>query len=123
MIMITTIMTMMMTMVIVLKMMMTAIMQMMRVENINNKLSNWHFSTLVNGGWSGWGSWGACSKTCGKGVRARTRSCTNPRPQFSGTQCAGSISQQQYCNTQECPPRECSEKLTRVYIICATVPT
>ena len=41
----------------------------------------------VNGGWSDWVE-GSCSVTCGSGTITRTRTCTNPAPQNSGSQCS-----------------------------------
>ncbi|KAJ8304500.1 hypothetical protein KUTeg_018083 [Tegillarca granosa] len=36
----------------------------------------------VDGNWATWGSWGSCSVTCGTstGIKARTRTCTDPAP-------------------------------------------
>ena len=49
----------------------------------------------VNGGFS---AFGACSKTCGGGIRIRT--CTNPAPKHGGRGCNGHT--QEACNTQAC---------------------
>ncbi|KAJ8310623.1 hypothetical protein KUTeg_012488 [Tegillarca granosa] len=57
----------------------------------------------VDGGWTSWGSWGTCSKSCGGGSQSRSRSCTNPAPQYGGANCAGSSSSSQACNTHNCP--------------------
>ncbi|XP_071121949.1 mucin-6-like isoform X4 [Mytilus edulis] len=64
----------------------------------------------INGGWQitvNWSDWSSCSKTCNGGIRKRTRgrSCTNPKPQYGGTSCSGSIKETSYesCNTLECP--------------------
>ncbi|KAK3095360.1 hypothetical protein FSP39_013702 [Pinctada imbricata] len=60
-------------------------------------------SFLVDGGWSSWGSWGSCSKTCGSGVKSRSRSCTNPIPVNGGDKCtSGSSTSTTSCNTQGC---------------------
>ena len=32
------------------------------------------------GYWTGWGAFGACSSSCGAGVRQRTRSCAGNNP-------------------------------------------
>ncbi|XP_071494247.1 A disintegrin and metalloproteinase with thrombospondin motifs 1-like [Diadema antillarum] len=58
---------------------------------------------VIDGGWSAWdGSWGACSRTCGGGVRLRHRYCTNPIPQNGGAGCEGDSIVAEMCNTQEC---------------------
>ncbi|KAI8784905.1 papilin [Biomphalaria glabrata] len=49
-------------------------------------------------GWSPWSDYGACSRTCGGGVRSRTRRCLEPR---SG--CNGESKTYQSCETQDCP--------------------
>ncbi|XP_048241924.1 coadhesin-like [Haliotis rufescens] len=47
----------------------------------------------INGGMSVWTSWseGPCSATCGSAFQNvnRTRSCTNPAPQYGGNDCSG----------------------------------
>lgn len=37
-----------------------------------------HGPKPVNGGWSVWTKWTECSRTCGKGVKSRSRECINP---------------------------------------------
>nr|XP_034327535.1 uncharacterized protein LOC105323126 [Crassostrea gigas] len=59
-------------------------------------------SCPIDGGFSNWGSWGTCSVTCGGGTQVRTRSCSNPAPQYGGANCAGSPSQNKTCNTNVC---------------------
>ena len=66
------------------------------------KLINVMLSVTVDGGFSNWGSWGTCTVTCGGGTQVRTRSCSNPAPQYGGALCAGATSQSQGCNTQVC---------------------
>ena len=54
----------------------------------------------VDGGWSAYGGWGSCSRTCGGGVKFRERSCTAPRSQYGGKDCAGEDRIYVMCNTQ-----------------------
>ena len=49
------------------------------------------------------GSYDGCSVVCGGGTQTRTRSCTSPRPQHGGNNCAGSSSQTRSCNSHPCP--------------------
>ncbi|XP_055969353.1 A disintegrin and metalloproteinase with thrombospondin motifs 14 [Sorex fumeus] len=57
----------------------------------------------LDGGWSSWNSFGSCSRSCGGGVRSRSRSCDNPLPAYGGRPCAGPMFQYQVCNSDECP--------------------
>ena len=59
----------------------------------------------VNGGYSDWGPYGQCSKTCGGGVKTRSRSCTNPPPSNGGEDCSvlGSDTSTRRCNIDDCP--------------------
>ncbi|KAG7264272.1 hypothetical protein CRUP_013762 [Coryphaenoides rupestris] len=56
-----------------------------------------------DGAWAAWGKYGACSRSCGTGVRIRTRQCTNPAPSNGGQDCAGINYDYQLCNADECP--------------------
>lgn len=57
----------------------------------------------IDGEWATWGSWGDCSVTCGGGSQWRNRTCTNPAPQYGGSDCVGNITDSpQDCNTQVC---------------------
>ncbi|OQR79358.1 netrin receptor UNC5B-like, partial [Tropilaelaps mercedesae] len=52
----------------------------------------------ANGGWSPWGQWSECSSRCGRGLRTRTRSCTNPPPRNGGRDCLGDYSEKNDCH-------------------------
>ncbi|XP_060097171.1 A disintegrin and metalloproteinase with thrombospondin motifs 14 isoform X1 [Heteronotia binoei] len=55
-----------------------------------------------DGSWSSWSKFGSCSRTCGGGVRSRSRNCNNPPPAYGGRHCPGSTYEYQVCNTEEC---------------------
>lgn len=57
----------------------------------------------MNGGWGKWSSYGSCSKTCGGGVKERTRQCNNPAPKHGGSKCPGADQQVTHCNVYRCP--------------------
>jgi len=61
----------------------------------------------INGGYTTWSAWGACSQTCGNGFHTKTRTCTNPQPQFNGLSCfqqnLGPESLTEACKDRECP--------------------
>ncbi|XP_025114063.1 coadhesin-like isoform X1 [Pomacea canaliculata] len=63
----------------------------------------------VNGGWSTWTleNNSSCSVTCGAGEMSvtHTRDCTNPAPQYGGSNCTGDNTRVESvaCNTQPCP--------------------
>ncbi|XP_060884213.1 A disintegrin and metalloproteinase with thrombospondin motifs 14 isoform X2 [Labrus mixtus] len=55
-----------------------------------------------DGSWGSWSKFGSCSRTCGGGVRSRSRQCNNPTPAYGGRDCPGSTFDYQMCNTEEC---------------------
>ncbi|XP_019730092.1 A disintegrin and metalloproteinase with thrombospondin motifs 14 isoform X3 [Hippocampus comes] len=55
-----------------------------------------------DGSWSSWSKFGSCSRTCGGGVRSRTRQCNDPPPAYGGRECPGSDLDYQMCNMEEC---------------------
>uniref|UniRef100_A0A3P9HCU6 ADAM metallopeptidase with thrombospondin type 1 motif, 14 n=1 Tax=Oryzias latipes TaxID=8090 RepID=A0A3P9HCU6_ORYLA len=55
-----------------------------------------------DGSWSSWSKFGSCSRTCGGGIRSRSRQCNNPPPAYGGRDCPGSAFDYQMCNTEEC---------------------
>ncbi|KAL9988933.1 hypothetical protein ACROYT_G003429 [Oculina patagonica] len=58
----------------------------------------------IDGGWSPWGNWTSCSVTCEKGRQTRTRTCTNPAPQFGGKDCQGQLESARSCmDNEHCP--------------------
>ncbi|XP_068726247.1 A disintegrin and metalloproteinase with thrombospondin motifs 16-like [Montipora capricornis] len=77
------------------------------------------FPAPQDGGWSSWGTYGGCSRTCGGGVKYRSRKCNNPQPKYFGKGCKGS-SKGHYmmCNTQDCAvenfrQKQCEEHNTK----------
>ncbi|CAC5383706.1 unnamed protein product [Mytilus coruscus] len=58
----------------------------------------------VDGGWSTNDPWSVCTKTCGGGIKTKTRTCTNPSPSNGGTPCNGKAVQSQACNINPCAP-------------------
>eukprot|EP00111_Clytia_hemisphaerica_P004685 TCONS_00013463-protein len=61
----------------------------------------------VHGGWSQWSGWSDCSQLCKLGTATRTRTCTNPMPQFNGKLCDGLTIEKQtkVCLAALCPPK------------------
>ncbi|KAK6195018.1 hypothetical protein SNE40_000537 [Patella caerulea] len=63
----------------------------------------------INGGWTDFtlDTTGECTVSCGGGTKtlSYSRTCTNPRPQYSGDDCGGASTKetQEECNTQHCP--------------------
>ncbi|GAB1290783.1 SCO-spondin [Apodemus speciosus] len=60
------------------------------------------------GGWSPWSPWSGCSRSCGGGLRSRTRACDQPPPQGLGDFCEGPQAQGEACQAQPCPVTNCS---------------
>ncbi|XP_073323013.1 A disintegrin and metalloproteinase with thrombospondin motifs 3 [Pagrus major] len=56
-----------------------------------------------DGVWGSWSKFGSCSRSCGTGVRFRTRQCNNPAPSNGGQDCPGVNYEYQLCNTDDCP--------------------
>lgn len=57
----------------------------------------------VHGNWARWEDWRQCSVSCGGGTQIRSRTCTNPPPQFGGRNCSGESQNELSCNEQPCP--------------------
>ena len=79
---------------------------------------------LVDGNWGEWGSWTTCSKTCSGGLRKRTRTCSNPLPQYGGLNCTDSSMmtvsgdgmveyESEACNELSCDQGRLSLRLSR----------
>ena len=85
-------------------------------------LISWTFTFLkccsitVDGGWGSWSSWSSCSATCDGGRRTRQRLCNNPLPSRGGNNCTGGNSQEQTCNTADCPGKA-SEELNKACVL------
>nr|XP_033798962.1 A disintegrin and metalloproteinase with thrombospondin motifs 14 isoform X2 [Geotrypetes seraphini] len=55
-----------------------------------------------DGSWSTWSRFSSCSRTCGGGVRSRSRQCNNPPSAYGGRECPGASYEYQVCNSEEC---------------------
>ncbi|XP_008583107.1 PREDICTED: SCO-spondin, partial [Galeopterus variegatus] len=60
------------------------------------------------GGWGPWGPWSSCSRSCGGGLRSRTRACDQPPPQGLGNYCEGPRAQGEACQALPCPVTNCT---------------
>uniref|UniRef100_A0A8C5GV67 A disintegrin and metalloproteinase with thrombospondin motifs 3 n=1 Tax=Gouania willdenowi TaxID=441366 RepID=A0A8C5GV67_GOUWI len=56
-----------------------------------------------DGAWGSWSKYGSCSRSCGTGVRFRTRQCNNPGASNGGQDCPGVNFEYQLCNKDDCP--------------------
>ncbi|XP_052234837.1 coadhesin-like isoform X3 [Dreissena polymorpha] len=56
----------------------------------------------VHGNWSDWSLWSNCSVACNVGVRKKTRTCTNPKPDRSGNDCVGESIEYTVCLNEPC---------------------
>lgn len=61
------------------------------------------FIDIRPAGWTDWSWWKTCSKSCGGGKKSRYRKCNNPPPLSGGRNCSGNYSQEEECNTHDCP--------------------
>ena len=59
----------------------------------------------INGGYTQWTHFSACSRTCGTGKMNRSRYCTNPKPQYEGSNCShlGLPVEVRPCFSRHCP--------------------
>lgn len=52
---------------------------------------------LVDGDWTAWSQFSSCFYICGSSQSNRSRTCTNPSPQYGGKTCSGDASESQTC--------------------------
>lgn len=52
---------------------------------------------LVDGDWTAWSQFSSCFYICGSSQSNRSRTCTNPSPQYGGKTCSGDGSESQTC--------------------------
>ena len=59
----------------------------------------------VDGNYSQWTQFTSCSLSCGGGKTYRSRTCTNPKPEYGGLNCSdlGPNQEVKDCNSQPCP--------------------
>ncbi|GCC16381.1 hypothetical protein chiPu_0021853, partial [Chiloscyllium punctatum] len=70
------------------------------------------------GAWGEWSLWSDCSRSCGDGVRSRSRLCDRPPPQGDGDFCEGPSSGTEPCHREHCPVVNCSSIVGSVYHQC-----
>ena len=57
----------------------------------------------MHGGFSQWSSFTECSKTCGNGLKSRTRLCNSPEPRGdAGRNCTGDFNEIKHCRLATC---------------------
>uniref|UniRef100_UPI00358ECF55 A disintegrin and metalloproteinase with thrombospondin motifs 3-like isoform X2 n=1 Tax=Myxine glutinosa TaxID=7769 RepID=UPI00358ECF55 len=64
-----------------------------------------HMGSL-DGTWGGWSSFSGCSRSCGGGVKSRSRRCLSPALPFGGSSCLGLPEEFRLCNKDPCFPNE-----------------
>ncbi|CAF4416781.1 unnamed protein product, partial [Rotaria sp. Silwood2] len=72
-----------------------------------SRISSWKISrqlltcpilnVTIDGGWTSWSSWFMCQQETGEKCQCRTRSCTQPKPQFDGEFCQGNYIEISQC--------------------------
>ena len=75
----------------------------------------------VAGGWSPWGDFTACSKTCGIGIQRRSRTCTNPAPQYGGPDCQGLAEEIRKCKAPAKCPTDGNWSIWGRWSICSVI--
>eukprot|EP00795_Rhopilema_esculentum_P010741 gene10741-19526_t len=66
------------------------------------RISNLFLVEPVDGFWGSWSSWSACSKSCDKGTRTRSRQCNSPTPANGGKKCKGAATDTEKCMRRTC---------------------
>ena len=68
------------------------------------QIHHFKYCFLVNCTWTDWEST-ECTVSCGTGTRTKTR--TKSVEEKYGGICAGDATEQENCNTQDCPSKNC----------------
>ena len=58
----------------------------------------------INGSWTPWSDWSECSSSCSTGTKVRSRTCTDPVPEYGGADCQEHSREVQPCSGGPCPP-------------------
>nr|XP_028575324.1 A disintegrin and metalloproteinase with thrombospondin motifs 9 isoform X4 [Podarcis muralis] len=58
--------------------------------------------SMTDGAWGTWSPFGACSRTCGGGIKNAVRECNRPEPKNGGKYCVGRRMKFKSCNTEPC---------------------
>ncbi|KAJ1110188.1 hypothetical protein NDU88_007543 [Pleurodeles waltl] len=57
---------------------------------------------MTDGAWGTWSPFGACSRSCGGGIKTALRECNRPEPKNGGKYCVGRRMKFKSCNTEPC---------------------
>ncbi|KAM6470860.1 A disintegrin and metalloproteinase with thrombospondin motifs 9 isoform 3-T3 [Liasis olivaceus] len=57
---------------------------------------------MTDGAWGAWSPFGACSRTCGGGIKNAIRECNRPEPKNGGKYCVGRRMKFKSCNIEPC---------------------
>uniref|UniRef100_A0A803U052 ADAM metallopeptidase with thrombospondin type 1 motif 9 n=1 Tax=Anolis carolinensis TaxID=28377 RepID=A0A803U052_ANOCA len=57
---------------------------------------------VIDGTWGAWSPFGACSRTCGGGIKNAVRECNRPEPKNGGKYCVGRRMKFKSCNIEPC---------------------
>nr|AAH80332.1 adamts9 protein [Xenopus tropicalis] len=57
---------------------------------------------IADGSWGSWSPFGACSRSCGGGIKTSIRECNRPEPKNGGKYCVGRRMKFKSCNTELC---------------------
>ncbi|XP_041417723.1 A disintegrin and metalloproteinase with thrombospondin motifs 9 isoform X2 [Xenopus laevis] len=57
---------------------------------------------VTDGSWGSWSPFGACSRSCGGGIKTAIRECNRPEPKNGGKYCVGRRMKFKSCNTELC---------------------
>lgn len=79
-----------------------------RSVSIHEKVDFFRILLIVIGLWSTWSHWSVCTAQCNGGQRTRSRECIRPTTGCGASDCEGSSSQVEGCNTQPCNNVTCT---------------
>ena len=68
---------------------------------------------VVDGNWALWSDWNNCTLQCGGGRQNRSRTCTDPQPQYGGDECVGDNVDVQTCKNHSCPGKKMLRDLSK----------
>ncbi|XP_074657985.1 uncharacterized protein LOC141910975 [Tubulanus polymorphus] len=67
------------------------------LEKQTKRCTDTECKAKIDGHWGRWSTYTACSVSCGKGTRQRTRRCDDPAPRNGGATCTGNATETTTC--------------------------